>query len=180
MMDAFDIAVNYVLTREGGLSVNPNDRGGITKYGISLRFLKSLSSAKSYGVFGEIDDDSIVDLRMDQAIDIYKSEFWLKANYDAIKNQNNINFIFDMHVNSGLSPAIKCVQRACWAVMRQKDIIRDDGILGEQTIAMINKCGADLLPAMRSERAGFYRIIAERDITQRANMTGWLRRAYGE
>lgn len=43
-MSDFDTAVNYVLRNERGLNESKNDRGGITNFGISLRFLKTVPS----------------------------------------------------------------------------------------------------------------------------------------
>lgn len=182
-MESFDIAVSFVLAKEGGLNENPKDKGGITNKGISLRFLKSLSAGelRSYGIFVgyEASEDDIRNLTEEQAINIYKGVFWDNAPFGKIKNQSNLNYIFDMSINMGINPAIKCAQRACWAVMRQKDIIKDDGILGNKTLSMLNHCGIYLLSAMRSERAGYYKLIAEKDETQHTFLEGWLNRAYG-
>jgi len=181
-MNKFDSAVQYVLCREGSLSTDPNDHGGITKYGISLRFLKSLSTEdlRKYGVYSpEIVDQDIVDLTMEQAKEIYLGEFWNHAPFDKINVQAVCNFVFDMAVHMGISPAIKCAQRACWAVMRKRGIIEDDGILGNDTISMINSCGTYLLPAIRSERAGYHKLICEHNPDQKVFLDGWLNRSYG-
>lgn len=179
-MSSFDIAVNYVIAKEGGLNIDQNDAGGITNHGISLRFLKSLTDARKYGFDPEtINSDTIRDLTLTQAKGLYKGEFWNNAPFERINNQNNANFIFDMAINMGIHPAIKSAQRACWAVKRKRNIIVDDGILGEKTIKMINECGVCLLPAMRSERAGDYRVIIERNQSDLKFQDGWMNRAYG-
>ncbi len=180
----FDSAVEYVLNNEGGLVNNPHDPGGITNFGISLRFLKSISveKLKTYGIFSEESED-IVSLTKEQAKAIYRGEFWEHCKFDNINDQDCCNYIFDMAVNMGISPAIKCTQRACWAVMGKKDAIVDDGILGEKTLTLINyllrhNCGLELLYSMRSERAGYYRLISL-DGNNKEFLNGWLRRAYG-
>lgn len=180
-MNSFDIAFNYVIENEGGLIDNPNDPGGITKYGISLRFLKSipLDILKSFGIYSAESDD-ISNLTIPQAKSLYKYSFWDIAKFTDITNQDCVNYIFDMAVNMGINPAIKCAQRACWSFMGKKGIIDDDGILGKKSIEMINHCGRYLLPSIRSERAGYYRVlIAERN-NLKEFINGWLNRAYGK
>lgn len=178
-MSEFEPAVEFVLSNEKGLVDNFHDRGGITNHGISLRFLKSLSveTLKKYGIFEEVSAQTIRDLTIDQAKKIYHDEFWVNAPFARIGNQEHANFIFDMAINMGVSPAIKCVQRACWSVMKKRDLI-DDGILGEKTLAAIQLCGFLIMPPIRSERAGHYRLIAQNDSEQNNNLQGWLNRAY--
>lgn len=173
-------AVNYVISNEGLLSNNPHDLGGITKYGISFRFIKSFSveKQKKYGIY-PLNDESIINLTIPQAKDIYKGEFWDHANFSDIDNQDCCNFIFDMAINMGISPAIKCAQRACWSIMNKRGIIEDDGILGSETISLINQCGKNLIFPLRSERAGYYRLISEKNSSQEF-INGWLNRAYGK
>lgn len=179
-MNSFDMAVDYVLKNEVGLENNPHDPGGITKYGISLRFLKYISPErlKSYGIH-IADEHAIINLTLDQAKELYKGEFWNNANFFDIVNQDCCNYIFDMAVNMGINPAIKCAQRGCWSVMKKRNIIEDDGILGKETIKMINQCGRLLLLPMISERAGYYRLISEKNNSQEF-LNGWLNRAYGK
>lgn len=185
-MTAFDTAFNYILANEVNkdnpdqVTDNPKDPGGITKYGISLRFLRSISPErlKTYGIYSAESDD-INNLTMIQARALYKGEFWDHAPFDKITLQQNVNFIFDMAVHMGISPAIKCAQRACWAMTGKRDIIHDDGILGSETIFLINRCGAHLVSAMRSERAGYYKLIVANNHTQQEFLEGWLNRSYG-
>lgn len=178
-MANFDEAVALVLKNEGLLVKESHDKGGITKYGISLRFLRSLETEKlrEYGIFEFPVDETIKDLTLDQAKKIYLQEFWNAASFEKIGNQEQANYIFDTAVNMGIAPAIKCVQRAIWAVMKRREM-PDDGILGAMTLAGIQRCGFLLMPAMRSERAGYYRLTVAHDETQDANLQGWLNRAY--
>lgn len=178
-MAEFNEAVELVLKNEGLLVKENHDKGGITKFGISLRFLRSLDleTLKKYGIFEYPVDDTIRDLSIDKAKEIYRGEFWNAASFEKIGNQEQANYIFDTAVNMGIAPAIKCVQRAVWSVMKRREI-QDDGILGVQTLAGIQRCGFLLMPAMRSERAGYYRLTVAHDAQQDANLQGWLNRAY--
>jgi len=182
MLVSFDLAVDYVLEREGGLEEDKDgkDPGGISKYGISLRFLLNLTDPRKYGFSpGTINKGTIEQLTLDQAKALYKGEFWDHFPIATINNQANANFIFDMAVNMGIAPAVKCAQRACCAVMKRRAALADDGIMGNATIEMINHCSSYLLPAMRSERAGEYRMIAVINPGEKEDLDGWLTRAYG-
>ena len=182
----FNAAVEVVLANEGGLVDNPRDPGGLTNHGISLRFVNEIPAErlKAYGIYPatvssqEIGEQSIRDLTIEQAKNIYKGEFWDKALFGEIRSQNVINVLFDMVVNEGCAPAVKCAQRACMAVMRNSNILLEDGILGPKTLTIINLCGENLAAAMRSERASDYRVICALHPSQSVFKEGWLRRAY--
>jgi lysozyme family protein len=181
-MSDFNVAVEFVLSHEGGYVDNVYDRGGTTNFGISLRFLKNLSheSLKRVGIFEDPNEDTIKNLTIDQAKAIYRGEFWEQAPFEKISNQEYCNYIFDMAVNIGLAPAIKCVQRACWAVQRDWGHLKDDGILGLQTLAAIRVCGVFIMPALRAERANHYRLIINNHPEQKEFFNGWLNRTYGK
>ena len=151
-MADFQVAISFVLENEKGLNENPHDRGGITNFGISLRFLKSISEEhlRLYGIYEVPFEQTIRDLTIDQAKKIYYGEFWAPGNFEKIINQEHANYIFDMAVNLGIATAIKLVQRACWAVQKDWEKLPDDGILGDQTIQAIRVCGFMSLPALRA------------------------------
>lgn len=164
-MADFEIAVNYVLYNEGGLNekIAGRDPGGLTNFGISLRFLKSVDkdNLKKYGIFDvNINEDTIRNLTMEIAKKIYRGEFWSHTPLVNVMNQSNANYIFDMIVNMGINPAVKCLQHAIWAVMKKWEFLEDDGIFGEKTLIYLNQCGFLLMPALRAERASYYRALA--------------------
>lgn len=172
-------AIDFVLSKEGGLVDNPNDAGGITNYGISLRFLRNLQNPQFYGIHVEsIEPDDIRHLTVEQAKALYLNEFWNHAPFGKINSQNTVNAVFDHAVNAGISPAIKCLQRACWAVMKTKGIPVDDGVLGNITLNIVNQCVFYILPALRAERAAYYRALAEKNSEMKVFLEGWLARAY--
>lgn len=180
LMSDFECAVNFVLRNEGGLNENPKDRGGVTNYGISLRFLKnvSLENLKNYGIFDEVTEDSIKNLTIEQAKLIYKGEFWDHAPFEKIMNQEYCNYIFDMAVNMGIAPAIKCVQRACWSVMKRWRNLADDGILGDKTLAAIAQCGFMISSPLRAERGAYYRSVVFNHPEQMDCLENWYDRTY--
>jgi lysozyme family protein len=181
-LTAFDEAFDYMLANEvpsGNIHEvvdNPNDHGGITKYGISLRFLKSLHPLPEVSEL--IDEADIKKLTLIEAKAIYKTQFWDNAPFEKIEFNEVRNYLFDMAVNMGIAPAIKCAQRACWAVCGMAETLTDDGICGDNTLHYIHMANLDLLYPLRAERANYYRMIVERNPSQAVFLEGWLNRAY--
>jgi len=191
-MQKFKKAIEVVLEHEGGLVDHPDDPGGITNYGISLRWaLREHRSAAGDDLFdvdgdGDVDADDIRALDRDSAILIYRYSFWEAHNYDLIFDVDVATKVLDMTVNMGPVQSHKNIQRACRAVGRE---VPDDGQIGPKTLSAMN--GADpaqLLAATRSEMAGFYRALIMRNAELRKRgynvhdfskfESGWLRRAY--
>lgn len=177
----FDDAVRYVLLNEGGYVFSENDPGGATNFGISIRFLKSLSLDKlrSYGLLvGDIiTDDDIKHLTVDQAKAIYKSEFWDQAPFEQLPNQKIANYIFDMAVNHGIAVAIKMTQRSLWAVTSIMSP-PDDGIMGNKTLEVVGRAAYIILPILKATRAEYYRSLVSASPGLRSMLDGLLERAY--
>lgn len=92
-MVTFDTAFERVLGHEGGYTMDLNDPGGETKWGISKRSYPDL----------DIRSLTIIDAKA-----IYKRDFWDKlpdTGCSALQFQ-----MFDFAVNSGLSRAVKMLQ----------------------------------------------------------------------
>ncbi len=172
-MSAFSFAVDYMLMNEGGLIENAHDEGGITNFGISLRFYKT--------VLPQAIAEDIKSLNIDQAKEIYKKYFWEESRWPEINCQVTANMVFDMHVNMGLAAATKILQRALCSVAGNSIWCLDDAIFGDNTLYLINHLRElDLFViAIRSERAAYYREIVIRDPSQKMFLDGWLNRAYG-
>jgi lysozyme family protein len=185
-MAEFKDAVEYVLVNEGGFVDNPSDSGGATNFGLSLRFLREIPEErrKKYGLFGELTCSTIEHLTHQQAILIYQCEFWVMQGYDQLQNQRVCNYVFDMVIQHGETQGIKIAQRAMWAVMQCSEILKDDGILGVESINLINLHCNDkyfyeaYLAALCSERAGYVRLIAELKPKDKDYLHGWLTRCY--
>jgi type VI secretion system secreted protein VgrG len=170
-MASFDNAVAILLKNEGGFSDNPHDNGHATNFGITFQFYKSIHP--------EAVEDDIRNLTKEQAIEIYKTEFWNNSNIELITSQVMANSIFDAVVNMGKNPAIKILQRAVNSVKASHSFLTDDGILGEETLNAVNSISSiPLRTAFRSERAAYYREIVARNPAQVAFLEGWLSRAY--
>ncbi len=189
MDDKCSSAINFVLKNEGGFSDDPNDAGGATNFGISLRFLREITveRLKKYGIFVTADllnVDTIRNLTKDQAILIYKGEFWDQAAFHLIDFQPFCNYVFDMCVSHGIAQGIKMLQRAIWSMFQERNShgIADDGHLGELTLVAINSTLVCLWPELATalvvERAGYMRLLVALDPKKKEFLDGWLDRCY--
>lgn len=181
-MAEFSLAINTVFKHEGRYVDDENDAGGATNYGISLRFLLSTGDLDKDGWRdgdinhdGDVNVEDIKFLSITDAEDLYRRYFWDKSGYDRIHDQVIATKLFDLAVNMGNHGANKIAQRAVRSAIGLK--LDDDGILGLRSVAGINMSDPKiLLPAIKSEAAGYYRAIR----TKGANtfLKGWLNRAY--
>ena len=145
----FDEAFERLLGHEGGYVNNPRDPGGETKYGISKR---------SYP------GEDIAGLTLDRAKAIYAHDYWGPAGCGAVPDAARFD-LFDMAVNSGVSAAVKTLQRAVGET--------DDGIVGAHTLQAIQSMPAPrLIARFNGERLEFMAGLP----TWPAFGRGWARR----
>lgn len=114
----FDTAVEHVLLFEGGLVDHPKDPGGITKYGISLR------------AYPELGEDGIRHLTKDDAIAIYKKDYWDACRCDELPEYLRL-LVFDCAVNQGVGYARRALQTSVSA--------KADGVLGPKTMQAVDQ-----------------------------------------
>ena len=150
---SFKNCIPIILKHEGGYVNNPNDPGGETNFGISKRS------------FPEID---IKSLTPEKAADIYYHFYWLPMKLDKINDENIQLELFDFGVNAGKSRAIKKVQQLCK--------IKQDGIIGQQTIEAINIYPGNFLKDYKHARRVYYEYIANRNTKLKVFLKGWLKR----
>jgi lysozyme family protein len=157
-MGDFNKAIKFVLANEGESSNDPQDAGGVTKFGISK---------KSYP------DLDIQNLTKEEAIEIYRRDFWQP--YQEFDDRLATK-VFDFSVNMGHKRAVQILQRALQCLGAK---VVDDGILGPITKQAVELANVDLLlTAMKSEAAGVYRNLVATNASQQKFLRGWLRRAY--
>lgn len=184
-MTLFDQALPTVLRHEGVFSNDPQDPGGPTKYGLSLREVARQFREDGVHVHDplfdalDVDDDGDVDLedvrRWDlAAVGAYlKRYFWSPA-YDRLTSPEIATKLFDTAVNMGPKAAHQLLQQA---LRRLGYPVIVDGILGENTLAAANQAAGQLLLEFRACQAERYaRIVLNRSASARF-LSGWMRRA---
>lgn len=167
-MTKFELAIRKTLEHEGGYVDHPNDPGGATKYGISLRWYRSVIDPNA-----TVND--IKSMSVEDAKTLYRDHFWIDA-YDRIFSERVAAKVFDMAVNMGKSQAHKLAQRAAQACGAK---LEDDGVLGPVSIGAIN--GIDegaMMAALKATQAAFYRSLASAKPQFKSFINGWLKRAY--
>lgn len=114
----FSSAMDYILKFEGGLSDDPDDPGGITKYGISLRAYPLLL------------EDGIRNLTKHDAAVIYKRDYWDHLMCDSLPSYLRL-MAFDCAIVQGPTYATKALQAAVASPM--------DGVMGPNTLNAANE-----------------------------------------
>lgn len=173
MSETFDWAVGIVLKEEGGLVDHARDPGGITNYGISLRFALAVPDIAADGHplldvdgNGQVDANDIRKLTPDQARMIYRTQFWDVCQCDKLESDGLALMLFDMAVNQGRGPAVTALQKAVAAL--------PDGKLGPKTIQAANNHDRhNALIEFSTQRILRYVGTANFDVFG----TGWIRRA---
>jgi lysozyme family protein len=137
MRTDWDDAIAFVLEQEGGLTDDPNDPGGVTKFGISKKAYPNLD---------------IRNLTVAEAMDIYKRDYWAPCKCDELPREFAIS-LFDCAVNQGTQTAICIMQRALK--------VKDDGIIGPKTLAAAHAAQPRAMRLALAERlAAYARLMA--------------------
>lgn len=105
----YDEAFELLIGHEGGYVNHPKDPGGETKYGISKRAYPG---------------EDIAGLTLERAKAIYRRDYWDRVEAEALPPEVRFD-VFDVAVNSGVSTAVKMLQRAAFAEV--------DGVIGPKT-----------------------------------------------
>ena len=156
-----------VLDREGWPTVtdHPNDRGGFTKGGITLRSVEQWRGRP-------VPRRELERLKKEEALEILERRF---VNTNGIHRVPDVALktqVIDNAVLSGPVNAVKDLQRAL--------LVRQDGIIGPITLGRIDSVGAvkvrQRLAVTRTLRLAK---IAAKDSTQNVFLVGWLKRSLG-
>jgi lysozyme family protein len=175
-MAEFDLSIDFVLAHEGGYVDHPSDPGGATKYGISLRWLRS--QKVDIDGDGDIDECDIAKLTRAEARELYRERIWNRARLGEIDSQVIATKVFDMVVNFGPRSGTKRLQQALNAIKASEKRLRVDGRIGPKTLAATNAADpTELLNAIRAAQADHYRYLAEKNPTFEVFLAGWLNRA---
>lgn len=154
-MANFDPAFEHVLLAEGGATYtnNPKDKGGPTKYGITLGALSSWRGKPCTA-------DDVKNLQEAEAKTIYKKQYWDKLGLDAVDSQMVALILFDQGVNRGVGAVSK---------MR-------DAILAGRKINNVQEHQFGIAFFKESQLA--YVEICKRNPSQLVFLKGWLNRTY--
>ena len=145
---------------EGGslLHTIAGDAGGTTRYGISQRAYPGIDLSK---------------ITLDEAIEIYKIDYYDKLKLEQVLNDSLRWKIFDIAVNMGVGRACKIVQEAIGVPV--------DGLIGSVTLTAINFSDPEsLLKKIEKLQIYHYAIICRANEIQYKFLKGWNRRAFSK
>ena len=95
--------IDAVIQREGGFVNDPDDRGGATKYGITLATLHDWRGTA-------VTAADVAALTIDEARAIYATKYFTRPGFDAVRDPALQEFLFDFAVNSGPGTATMALQ----------------------------------------------------------------------
>ena len=180
-MTKFDRCQQFTLKWEGGLSDDPEDSGGLTKYGISWSYLKDMEKSRP-SVLRDILGTSTVtrqlikDLTKAQAGALFKFSFWDPFGLDEMPISVAL-CTYDMNLNHGSFNAMKIVQRACNLLPSILPKLSVDGKFGPKTRAAMRWLNCpDGIGALANKRQAFYDAIAAGKPSQKVFIRGWTNR----
>ncbi len=167
--------IDEILDHEGWpkYTNNPNDRGGPTKGGITL---KTLSDHRGY----ECTAADVEALEESEAREIYSIKYVERPKFDRIADPYLQHQVVDCGVLSGQHRAALMLQEAANDARGDTfmDKISEDGSVGPQTIERVNSLDpARVGIALARRRLRFLGRIVARDPSQSVFISGWINRA---
>jgi len=152
---------------EQGYSDRASDKGGPTKYGITLATWQEYGYDKNGD--GKIDAEDVKLITVSEATAIAKRAYWDVLKGDEIKNQSIAEFLVDWGYNSGTGTAAGHVQKILG--------IEPTGHVGEVTVKAINSDNQQkLFNELKTDRLKFVEEIAAHNPSQEVNEHGWENR----
>lgn len=167
-----------IVVREGGEVDDKTDRGGHTKYGVTIGFLKSLGKEGDIDGDGDVDDADISALQPADAQRLFARHFFIIPHFDLLPD-SIMPMMWDGSVHHGAGGITRILQR----VINKAGFgpIDVDGGCGPRTRACAWQAHTEMGPffvnAMVDERKNFMLEIIANDPSQVIYKNGWLKRA---
>lgn len=178
-MKTFDELFDGVIKHEGYYANVKGDRGGETYMGVARNLHPDWKGWEIIYAHkekvGKIRHNAkIYDKELTQMVkDFYRHTFYQAYRIERINNGSLQEIIFDWCVNSGRwgSRGVQRTLNQCF-----NTDLKMDGIIGNKTIAAINKCEPEILfDAIKAARIKYYHTIAKRGQNHKF-LKGWLKR----
>lgn len=123
--------IEAIIQREGEFVDHPDDRGGPTKYGVTI------ATARAFGYHGEIKD-----MPKSFAFDVYQKEFWENYRFDRLVEicPALAEKMADVAVHMGPYWPVDFLQKSLNVLNQKTKLYRDlrvDGVIGPITIGAL-------------------------------------------
>lgn len=163
-----DLLIPHILKWEGGskFTNDPLDRGGATKYGITLNTL--ISNHYDINHDGKVNVDDVKALQLEDFKKILKKQYWDRWQADNINNQSIANLLVDWLWGSGK-----------WGITIPQRLlgVPADGVVGEKTINALNASNEkNVYNKVWQARKEFYEKIVKNIPSQSKWLKGWMNR----
>ena len=157
----------WILKWEGGFVNDPDDSGGATNKGVTIKTWKQVGYDKDGD--GNIDVKDLKLLTVDDVIKVVlKPHYWDRWKADEIVSQSVANICVDWVWASG-KPGITRVQKLLG--------VKQDGVVGPKTLAALNsRSPLPLFGAIKQERIKFIDEICIKNPKNLKFKKGWLNR----
>lgn len=167
----FASSFERIIAIEGERYTNdPNDRGGPTKWGITLRTLSAYRHQ-------EVTAEEVKNLSKEEAKAIYKNLYWDKLNLDQALYQSVADVLFDAGVNFGPPVAASRAQEIL--VNKFHRVLPVDGVIGKRTISELNLLEPkQFIYQFALATAQKYCDIVRSDPSQLRFLKGWINRSF--
>lgn len=167
-MANIDKLIPHIIKWEGGskFTNDPLDRGGATKYGITLNTL--ISNHYDINHDGKVNVGDVKLLQLDDFKYILKKQYWDRWKADMIVNQSLANLLVDWTWGSGK-----------WAITIPQSLlgVPVDGVVGNVTISALNASNQRIIyNKVWQARKEFYYNIVKNNPSQSKWLKGWLNR----
>jgi len=166
-----DKIIYEIIAREGGYSDHKADRGGPTKYGVTLATLSSYLGRPAT-------KDDVKALTKHTAFEILYRFYYEVPDIDMLPESIQ-PIMADMSVNHGPRKSISMLQDVLTTCALNVGPI--DGHCGQRTQSAARKCwddiGNDLINKLVNRRIALYHNIVKDDPSQLKFISGWVNRA---
>lgn len=154
--------ISRVIEREGGYVNRPEDKGGCTKFGITIGTLAGWRHAP-------VTCDDVRLLSVSEARDIYLEKYIEEPGFGLLTSQDLKAALVDYAVNDGVHQATRSLQRCVGVLV--------DGIFGRETARAANALdGRSLAQRVNAQRLRVFGEIVAHDPTQAVFAKGWAAR----
>lgn len=169
-MSAFKRCFAHTVGVEGGYSDHKADRGGATKYGITIATLGKHRA-------GRVSKEDVKGLRLEEAERIYQRDYWNRMRLNEVGSGTLQLILFDVGVNRGTTASAKNLQEVLRKDFKKRVVA--DGVIGPKTLQATNSVdpialGRKLIQKVQSD----YAEIVKRNPPQAVFLKGWINRTH--
>ena len=157
---------DFILSFEGGYVNHPNDKGGPTNMGVTLKTWQTQGYDKNHD--GRIDAKDVKLITKADAVSILRRCYWNRWKADGIKDQSTAN-IQEERVWIDGTPGITLIKEMLG--------VTADGIVGNKTLKALNsQPPKQFFERIKARRKQYILGIIAKHPSQKVLEKGWLRR----